>query len=656
MPRDGDIMQPREWFSAGELEALALPGIPATKRGINEMAARERWQRPEWEGTHWRQRQGRGGGLEFHVACLPLQAKAKLIYAEHVASAPAAGPPGVEGLWAWFDRQPEKKKAKARERLIALDAVDALVRAGEGRVAAMQMIARAQQVALSSLYEWARLVQNTPREHWLPALAPRHAGGKDSAEITPEAWSFLLGDYLRLDRPNFSDCYRRLQRAAADHGWTIPAARTLERRIDAIPVQQRVLARDGVEALKRMFPAQRRDRGVFHALEAVNADGHTWDVFVQWPGAAQPARPNMVCFQDLYSGKILSWRICPTLSWHAVRLAFGDVVETYGIPKFCWLDNGREFASKRITGGQANRYRFKVREEEPEGLMTSLGVEVHWTTPYHGQAKPIERAFRDLAQGLAKDPRFAGAYTGNKVTAKPENYGSKAVPLADFIAVVAEGIAEHNARIGRRSPTCAGRSFDQTFAESFVSAPITRATPEQRRLWLLASEAATVRRQDGQIHLFGNRYWSEFLLAHCGGKVVARFDPDQLHQPLHVYSADGRYLGAAECQEMAGFASVEDAAKQARKIKAFHRNTKAANEALGAMSVPQIVAQLPKIEAAEPPQPRLVRPVFGNTAVQPLPVEQNHEDEDELFAAMRAARPPASHHPFRVVEGGAGDE
>jgi len=43
------------------------------------------------------------------------------------------------------------------------------------------------------------------------------------------------------------------------------------------------------------------------------------------------------------------------------------------------------------------------------GLFTSLGCQIHFATPYHGQAKPIERAFRDMAKSIELDPRFAGA-------------------------------------------------------------------------------------------------------------------------------------------------------------------------------------------------------------------------------------------------------
>ncbi len=179
-----------------------------------------------------------------------------------------------------------------------------------------------------------------------------------------------------------------------------------------------------------------------------------------------------------------------------MRLAFGDVVENYGIPDHCWLDNGRDFASHWITGGTPNRYRFKVRDDTPDGLMPQLGVQVHWTKPYSGQSKPIERAFRDFAGDIAKHPAFAGAYVGHKPTAKPENYGAKAVDIETFLRVTGEGIAEHNARTGRRSHVAQLRSFDQAFAASYAQSPIRVAAEWQRRLWLLAAEAITISRAE----------------------------------------------------------------------------------------------------------------------------------------------------------------
>jgi len=639
----------RAWWSAADLVKQALPGMPSTERGVALQAERRGWLAPEHEGFRWRPRAGRGGGVEFHTSVLPLEAQAKLAITSRTERASG----GLQGhgsaelhaadMWAWFDRQPDKKKTVARERLQILDAIDTLISNAVGKTEAINTVARLRGTSSNTIRNWIDAIPAVAgRADRLPYLCPRHAGQQPQVECPPEAWSALMGDWLRQTRPNFSDCYRRLQRMAEDKGWTLPSERTLLRRVMAIPLAQRVLLRDGVDALRRMFPAQRRDRSVFHALEGVNADGHTWDVFVMFPGMDKPSRPNMVAVQDLYSGKILAWRVDQSLSWHLVRLAFGDVVETYGIPKVCYLDNGREFASKMITGGQPTRYRFKVRDEEPEGLLTAIGVQVHWTTPYHGQAKPIERAFRDMAQSIAKHPAFEGAYTGNSPTNKPDNYGSKAVPFDLFMKVVGEGIAEHNARLGRKSPTCHGRSFDATFAESYQQncvTNITKASPEQRRLWLLAADTVRVRKQDGQIHFYENRYWSQFLNDHMGSSVTVRFDPMALGEPLHVYALDGRYLGEAAAQEVAGFNSVADAQAQARLWRDYLRSTRAGAAALERMSLTELVRNQAKIDAAEPPPaPRVVRLIHGNTVLQPVPVEEAEDAPDRITEALRKYR------------------
>ena len=389
-----------------------------------------------------------------------------------------------------------------------------------------------------------------------------------------------------------------------------------------------------------MYPAQERTRGHFHALEAVNADGHKWDVFVRWPDG-EIGRPLMVAFQDLYSGKLLAWRCDRSENKEATRLAFGDLVEEFGIPDHCWLDNGRAFASKWISGGTPNRYRFKVLDEEPLGLLTQLGVRVHWTTPYAGQSKPIERMFRDFATDTAKHPRFAGAYTGNNPLAKPENYRATAVPLDVFLATLGEAVAEHNARGGRRTAVCNGRSFDDAFAESYARAPIRRATGAQRRLWLLAAQAVGTSRRDGSITLLDNRFWAPFLSEIRGSRVSVRFDPGCLQADLHVYALDGRYLGAAPCIEAVGFDDIAKAQAHARARNAWMRAQRTMLDAERRLSISDVAAMLPA-PATPPPAPetKVVRLVTGNLALAARPDTLPEQDPAEirLLAAMAKLR------------------
>ena len=631
----------REWFSAAELADMAFPWMPNTRVGMQGFADREAWGRPEFENDRWRQRAGRGGGIEYHYSLLPLTAQAKL--AMEFAALPAPDTRTAQKsdltrdeMWAWFDRQPEAKKAKARGRLEVLITIAALYRAGVGKVVAVKQVAMMRRLTASSIYAWEKSLDFIPKADWLPYLAPRHTGRTACAEYSQEAWEFLKADYLRAEAPTFQACFRRLRGAAAANGWTLPSPATLERRLKALPVALTTLTREGVEALKRTFPAQQRDRGVFHALEAVNADTHKWDVFVRWPDGVVN-RPQMVAIQDLYSGKILSWRVDMTPNKEALRLAIGDMVEAFGIPDHCWFDNGRSEASKWISGGAKTRYRFKVKEDEPLGVLPQLGVQVHFTTPYHGQSKPIERAFRDFAGDTAKHPRFAGAYTGNTPMAKPENYASKAVPLDVFLATVGEAIGEHNARVGRKSSVANGRSFDMAFEASYAKSPIRKATSEQRRLWLLAAEQIGVRRQDGTITLEGNRYYGEFLQGFRGQKVTVRFDPQALHEPLHVYRQDGAYAGAAACIEAAGFNDVEAAQAHARKLKTYLRAARDMRAAEISMTIQEVAAMTPApADPPEPPESKVVRAVWGNTARQVVeqPEEEQSEGERWMLAAL----------------------
>lgn len=645
----------KEWFTPADFAALRLPFTPHTKRGVNELADRNHWRRPELEfprnpGGVWRRYEGRGGGYEYRAAVLNSQAQAALSRKLAKDAAPPAPPVDARddmrraSVWEAYEKASTRLKEEAKRRLDALLAAEKLVLAGTERNVAMMVASAEFGVSERTLWNWRERTYGRPREDWLAWLVPSYAGRRAEAACDPKALEFIAEDHLRPERPPFSDCYRRLQAVAAEQGWVIPSEKTLRRRIEALPKAVKVYKRDGQDALKRLFPAQERDKTGLHALEAVNADGHKFDVFVRWPGDKTAIRPMLVAWADIYSGMILSWRLDRGETAQTVMLAFGDLVDRWGIPDHAFLDNGRAFASKWVSGGAQTRYRFKIRPTDPDGILTSLGVQIHWTTPYHGQAKPIERAFRDLASTISKDPRLAGAWTGNTIANKPANYGSRAVPLDLFERVVAEGITEHNSRIGRRSRVADGRSLEQAFLASYEKAPVRRAMPAQRNLWLLAAEGVSVRKQDGTIHLFGNRYFADALVDLAGEKVVARFDPDRLQDGLRVYTLRGVFVADAECIELAQFLSADDAKRQARKIKAHVAHTKALADLVTGTSLDEQArlhdAAMRSVKPQPAPETRIVRPIFrrGGGAAAAAVAQPEFDRDDTLVAFGRGLR------------------
>jgi len=633
----------REWFSPSDLAELRLPGMPETRSAIAALADAQGWRLPASEfpvnpNGVWRKRAGRGGGFEYRPDVLPLSARAKLVYEATTKAPKSATTPSdaeIQERWTWYDRLPERKKQKAGAAVSALRAVRELERAGTSRTTARSMIASQHGVSVRTLFLWEEKIASVPQPHWLVFLAPRHVGKTEIAECSPEAWSAFCTDYLRGNAPpNFTDCYRRLERLAKKNDWIIPTASSLRRKVEReIPPQVLILTREGEEALKRTYPALQRDRTIFHAMEAVNADTHKWDVFVLFPGDKKGTRAQIIAFQDLYSGKILSWRITKNECREVMLLAIHDMIDTYGVPDICFLDNSGTFTSKWITGGMSFRYKWKVKENEPTGIMKMLGIEVHWTKPYSGQSKPIERAFRDFAQSIARHPAFAGAWTGNTVANAPEDRGAKSVPLDVFERVVAEEIAEHNARIGRRTGVCKDRklSFDQAFEESYAkdTTLVKKATAEQKRLCLLGAEGVSVQ-QHGHIEFMENRYWAEDLLGIQKSKVIIRFDPEDLYAGVHVYRLDGAFHCFAECQEKVGFLTTDHGRAFERTRRAYNVAQKKMAEALkGGWTIEKYAAATASESGLLPaplPEKRTVRMV-ANGGFEP------HSNEfDEAFA------------------------
>lgn len=597
---------PREWFTAAELLALGSPALPPSMSGLAALIERQGWRRDERRA---RVRFGQGGGYEYHFSLFPAEVQAAILKESMpIAELPASG--RSQALWAAYEPLPEKAKVEAKRRLTAIDKVDLLAKA-QTRQLAVAFVATEIGCSTRTLWAWIAQAGEVARADRLAALAPRHVGRTATAECDPRAWDAIVADFLRLEAPAFETCYDRLSRLAAEKQWTIPSAKTLKRRIDReFPAAVQTLMRKGRDEAARIYPHQRRNRTHFAPIEAVNADGHKFDVFVRFEDGTI-TRPMMIGFQDLYSGAVLAHRIDRSENKEMVRLAFADVVTTWGIPDKAWLDNGRAFASKWLTGRIANRYRFKVKDEEPEGIFKALGVEIHWTTPYHGQSKPIERAWRTMCEEISKHPAFAGAYTGNSPDAKPENYGSRAIPIADFRARVAAEIIAHNARSGRRSAAARGRSFIETLQESLPNALVRRATTEQRRMLLMAAELVTVRKPTGEIELMGTRYWADALVDLMGEKVTVRFDPQRLADPIAVYTRDNRFVCEAEAIEDVRFDDVDAARDHARKRRDFVRATRTAAEAGQRLGIDDYADLVPTPSAPLPETPRVVRMVAG---------------------------------------------
>ncbi len=624
----------------------------ATAMRISRQAVQQRAARRGWP---WFESGARGAKRRlYRFADLPADVRQALSRSDSGDSNPSAAcgaQPEAgsaydrESLWNSYARRPDKAKAEAHRRCALLLRVEALTEAGQPLIQALRSVAEADgKTSWQTLRRWRYAARPYARADWLPALLPNYRG-RGKAPLDPRVWDYVRADYLRPERPTLAACYDRLLEAARKHGWAVPSLRTVARRIHDLPVEERVLLREGEHALLRLYPAQQRSVRGLRAGEWVCGDGYRHNVFVR--GGGRVFRPVTWIWADVYSRRILAWRTGETEHGDLVRLAFGDLIGRYGIPSAAVIDNTRAAANKWLTGGAPMRRRWRPREDDPLGLLPAMGVAVHWTSVEAGrgwgQAKPVERAFGvgGLGETVDRHPLLAGAYAGASAAAKPANYGERAVSQKDFRRALDDGIRVWNARPGRRTEICAGLlSFDRAWRESYRPDDVRRPTAEQMRMCMLAAEDARVGRS-GTIALSAgaaaagggrNRYGADFLLQYAGRRVVVRYDPARLHDEVHVYTLDGRYLCAAECIRAAGFGDADAGREHTRTRRRKARAVKeiaSAEQRLGAL---EAAAMLP---AGAPPAmpPGVIEMDFARRPPRSAAAAAGEEERDWSAAA-----------------------
>jgi len=642
-----------EWFSGEELASQI--GLPNSARGIRHKAKSEQWQS--------RSRAGKGGGREYHISSLPQATRVHLLLEHSKIEAegelydlPKKDSKELgycpEALWYSYEKATSKHKEKAQRKFNIACAVADLRTKHIPIKDALSMVAEKFGSSVGTVRRTFYTVEGFERRDWITLFVPKYKARKEAldAEFTEAAWSFIKADYLRLEQPCLTTCIERAKEAGKDKGWVIPSESSITRKIKReIAKDEIVLLREGEHALMSLYPSQRRTVLNMHAMEHINGDGYQHNVFVRWHNG-EILRPKTWFWQDIYSRKIIGYYTDVSENTDSIRLALMSVIEKYGIPKEVTIDNTRAAANKKMTGGVKNRYRFKVKEDDPKGIIPLLGIKLHWTSinhgKGHGQAKPIERTFGvgGLEEMIDKHPLNAGGYTGANPMAKPDNYGSKAIAVNNFLQSVEAGVNQFNARLKRETEVCMGiTSFDDAFNVSYQSSQIKKATKEQLRLLLLTAESVTLQKDGtftlqsgGTIANRKNRYSNLDLIGMQikNNKLEIRFDPRNLHKSVLCYSTDGRFICEAKCIDMAGFSDTSAAREQHRHRTQYTKATKKAALAQQKMDIAEVAAQMPMITPPLPPETKIVEMFqqVGNT-MRKQQVEVD-EREDAFCRAM----------------------
>jgi putative transposase len=504
------------------------------------------------------------------IASLPIHAQRKMkaeLDAERAAKLAAIGivlpspeekqwqPAEYKVVWEAYERSGAVHKLRAEAAFKAVLTFTELVNDGLTKQDAERAVASSLGVSRASLHRYRAAVKGHHQMHWLPFLSPRYSReGRPHAPFSEEAWNYIHGKYLNTSETPLTVVLEAARALAPSRGWEIPSTDAVRARLAKEPKWLDTVGRKGPKALERSHPPVKRDYSGLALHELWESDGRKADVFCVWPDGSI-ARPFIIVWRDVRSRLVLGAKGYLTPTAAGVLAAFGQALERAGVaPDYAKIDNGREYAAKSVTGGQATRYRFKVIPGEPLGIMTQVGTKAEWSRPGRGQDKPIESFWTFVATRCDKAPEFAGAYCGRNPVAKPEDFDRrKAIPIAVYAAKLAAVLEFFNNDHRHRGSGMGGRTPMEVYTELCDSQTRRAVDPAHVRLCKMGVASIKPNASDNVYALtipgYGTcRYWSKEIAGltreSLSRKHAVYYDLENPSRPVSVY--DGKnWLGDA---------------------------------------------------------------------------------------------------------------
>lgn len=574
------------WLSSRKLAELAICTDRAARKAA-ELAMRGKM----WRGVSLtvRKQKGVGGArgtlYEFLLDSLPIDLQTRYWQQRQArVNNPQVAPQINMQSWTpeerdlrheEFAKLPDSMQQEAKRRMLLVAQFHDMTGSKMHRY---KSLARETGESVTTLRRWVSRCNRHDRADWIVLLAPRYKRERDRADFCQEAQDFVQRNYFIQTRPALKPIYRKLLAAAAVEGWSVPSYDSILRWVQSFPRTYVIFTRHGGKALDRSIPAVERDYSTLGLHDLWESDGRKADLFAVFPDG-DIRRPHVVAWREVRTRKVLGYAVGKVESADLILRAFRAACLNAGraLPQEALLDNGRGFASKAMTGHQPTRYRFKVRETDPHGVLSVLGIKVRWSTPGRGQVKPIESGWRFLAEYV--DKCFPGAYCGNRPDMKPEDFNQhNAIPLTQYLKKLDEAFAQFNST-SHRGNSMFGRSPDVLFQTLSGTTPVRQATARQLDSCLLAVESVKLQKLDHALILMGNRYWCQRLSdLNSRGPYTVRFNPDDATQPVLLYDGD-RFIAEVPLLAKTGFQDMNSANEHLRaKSRAMKFTRQAAAE------------------------------------------------------------------------------
>ncbi|WP_423708635.1 Mu transposase C-terminal domain-containing protein [Undibacterium sp. WLX3042] len=547
-------------YTAAELAAMLLTGLPTSKVSIIALADRQNWSYTEVSGR---------GGLrrEYTPPAEVMELIRRAATKQLAATITPQNMPAIAPQSSLAHTEAQNLTADARKGV--LDALNAVMqRTGYPlKRAAKYLIdiarngdASPQLVAMLKL---ARDGRGRSSDDGLPSdrSLTRFVEYQKTASLVPKVrerdmnvpvWAkAFMSYYQRPEKPTVEHAYKLFCQSYQGDLPSIHKVRRFLSKVGAVSVQ---VGRMGSHELKTIKGFVRRAFDKLLPSDIYSADGHTFDAEVQHPMHGRPFRPEITSVVDVATRRVVGWSVDLAESALAVLDALRVSTMVGGVPAILYVDNGSGYVNQMMT-------------DTATGLMARLGTEMVNSLPYSSQARGvIERLHQTIWVKAAKEvPGYIGKDMDRQAKLQVFKLSRQAIakktgettvmplmPWDLFLQFCKEKVSEYNAAphstlpkiidptTGRRRHMSPDEAWQLAEENGFNA---HRITDDEARPLFRPQVMRSVRRCE--IELFTNRYYSAALEEFHGTEVRVGYD---LHDPhlVWIYADDGRLICTAE--------------------------------------------------------------------------------------------------------------
>lgn len=330
----------------------------------------------------------------------------------------------------------------------------------------------------------------------------------------------------------------------------IPSEHAVRRFLKKLPPEMLYRLQHSGAALKAKMPYVDRDWTVFDTGECWVGDGHGMKMKVAHPDHGQPIKPEVTLVMDARSRKVVGWSVSFAENVLAVADAIRHGATNHPLPLIYYSDNG---------AGETG----KMLDAPVVGMFGRLGIDHQTGIPGNPQGRGlIERLWQTLTIPLArKFPTFHGSGTDQETlrlatrditralnAAKNSDEVSKIPNLVswrDFIAELEAAIEDYNANHRHSAlPKRNGRHLtpNEFWLANPPKAGVVIEEAELRELFR-PHVIRTARR--GKVPLWNNSYFSKDLMLVDGQEVQVGYDIHDAERVV-IRTLEGVFVCEAE--------------------------------------------------------------------------------------------------------------